>query len=482
MTTLTAYLSGLRVGVFTDEGAGDDYRFIYDDAWRRQSGRQVMSFSMPKTRAEHQGPEVRNFLQGFLPDDSRVTKRWSTQLHTANTPLGLLSKVGLDVAGALQLSPMDEEVLAVPGGLDRISDRDIEAHLLALRGDPAGWTLPTEHTGYFSLAGYQSKFALRKTGSGWAVPWGSEPSTHIIKPGITGLPSQGVVEHLTQKAAATLGLRAAQTPVEMFGDIPALVVERYDRLVSTDGVVSRLHQEDFMQALGLDPNDKYQSEGGPGVPEVSSLIADSLRPGRPVRNAVNEFLVANAFHWVTVGTDAHAKNYSFLHTPHGSSLAPLYDAASALPYEDLPNMHPRNVILAMKVGDDYRVQSAEPRHLQRLAEAAGADPDFIMTRAREMAEQLPDAISDGIRELEGMPLDFDRLNRFVDAAGRRSAALIKKLDAAAADGYSSPKGKKSSSSLAQQRGAGAQGREPKGTPHGGRFSTNRRPDADDVHL
>lgn len=47
------------------------------------------------------------------------------------------------------------------------------------------------------------------------------------------------------------------------------------------------------------------------------------------------FVDALAFTWIIAGTDAHAKNYSLLLAGPQVRLAPLYDVASALPYDDM---------------------------------------------------------------------------------------------------------------------------------------------------
>ena len=51
------------------------------------------------------------------------------------------------------------------------------------------------------------------------------------------------------------------------------------------------------------------------------------------------------------GTDAHAKNYSLVLAGPEVRLAPLYDVASALPYE---TAH-QKLRLAMKFGSDYKL-------------------------------------------------------------------------------------------------------------------------------
>ena len=62
---------------------------------------------------------------------------------------------------------------------------------------------------------------------------------------------------------------------------------------------------------------------------------------------VERFLKANMFNWLIGGTDAHAKNYSFLIDADDSiRLAPLYDLSSQLPYPDLLTQR-----ASMKIGD-----------------------------------------------------------------------------------------------------------------------------------
>src|SRR3546814_7809575 len=74
--------------------------------------------------------------------------------------------------------------------------------------------LDDSQTGKFSLAGPQAKIALHRTDSGWTDPHRAIPSTHIIKPAIPGMEDQELVEHVTMRTAATLGLRVARSSVE----------------------------------------------------------------------------------------------------------------------------------------------------------------------------------------------------------------------------------------------------------------------------
>ena len=105
------------------------------------------------------------------------------------------------------------------------------------------------------------------------------------------------------------------------------------------------------------PTGKYQEDGGPGISQITTLIR------RVSANAdvdVPRFLKANMFNWLIGGTDAHAKNYSFLIGADDEiRLAPLYDLSSQLPYPDL---------IAQRVAhEDWRALRLRPRDPGRLA-------------------------------------------------------------------------------------------------------------------
>jgi len=73
------------------------------------------------------------------------------------------------------------------------------------------------------------------------------------------------VERTNAKArlAAVVGLDVAPAEPRVVRDRTFLLVDRYDRFRGKDGMVRRIHQEDFCQALGVLTETKYASEGGP---------------------------------------------------------------------------------------------------------------------------------------------------------------------------------------------------------------------------
>lgn len=156
-------------------------------------------------------------------------------------------------------------------------------------------------------------------------------TSHILKPALEGFDDHDLNEHLCLSAARRAGLMAANTRIASFDDQTAIVTERYDRVAQPNGWLRRIHQEDLCQALGLPPELKYQSEGGPTPRAIVDLLRQVL-PGVAADDAVLRFLDALVLNWLICGTDAHAKNYSLLLAGRQVRLAPLYDVASALPY------------------------------------------------------------------------------------------------------------------------------------------------------
>jgi serine/threonine-protein kinase HipA len=176
---------------------------------------------------------------------------------------------------------------------------------------------------------------------------------------------------------------AASSTVMHFGDEVAFVVERYDRRI-IDRRIVRIHQEDMCQAFGVPPTKKYENEGGPSI----SRIVDFLRENSGSSSEdVQTFIDAVAYNWLIGGTDAHAKNYSILIGAGGRvRLAPLYDLASVLPYDEFD---PLKLKLAMKLGGKYRLRDISARSWEKLSEELRMDKKEITGRVCEMARKVP---------------------------------------------------------------------------------------------
>jgi serine/threonine-protein kinase HipA len=399
-------------------------RLNYDDTYRTDPAATPLSVSLPLQVPSHPHTAVSAFLWGLLPDSDRVLRDWSRRFHvSAASPVSLLSSpVGADCAGAVQFIP--DGWTSDDDGITWLTEADVATRLRGLAADVADWLGTGDRAGHFSLAGAQAKTALRldPTTRRWGAPQGREATTHILKPGVAGLDGQAINEHLCLAAARTLGLPAATTHVATFEDQVAVVAERFDR-VTVDQRVVRVHQEDLCQGLAVHPSEKYQQDGGPSPADIVTLLRRAL-PARDAAGAVDRFVDALLYNWLIGGTDAHAKNYGLLLAGPQIRLAPLYDVASMLPYEQ----DPKQLKLAMKVGGEYRFKAITVRNWQKLARELRIDPDRVRARGIELGNAVPDALTDAAGRLADH-VDSPLSSRLVDTAAAWSRRCVTALTA-----------------------------------------------------
>jgi serine/threonine-protein kinase HipA len=422
---LVALLDGKEIGRVQRDARGR-IKFVYDDAWRKAPDAYPLSLSMPLGAKEHGRSVTEAFLWGLLPDNERVLARWAAKFQvSARNVFALISHVGEDCAGAIQfMTPNRLDVLR--GGkedkVEWLSETDIAKRLETLRADHAAWRLPRD-TGQFSLAGAQPKTALLFQNGRWGIPSGRLPTTHILKPPTGQFDGHAENEHICLKLARSLGLPTAQSTVMRFKTEIAIVVERYDRQRKGNDII-RIHQEDVCQALGIMPTKKYQNEGGPSAFDITQL----LRTYSTDREAdLQTFIDALGFNWIIAGTDAHAKNYSLLLSGRRIRLAPLYDVASILPYDDYDF---QKMKLAMKVGGEYKLSLVGMRQWQKFAREMRIHADALVERLAAMAERLPDEVNAARAGARSEGLDAPIIERLAKELIERANACRKSLAAA----------------------------------------------------
>jgi serine/threonine-protein kinase HipA len=387
-------LYGVPIGELVRHGV-EDYELVYEESWTAAYDAVPLSLSLPLAPRQHRGRAVAHFIDNLLPDNPEVRQRWATDvgLDTAE-PFGLLEAYGEDVAGAAAF-----RAPSAPSRNSRsaVSDDEVAARIALLRSDETAWhENATPALGQFSLGGAQRKFSLARDPRGWAETPGAEPSTHIFKPQVKGYVDGELVEYVVMRTAQLLGIPSA--PVELFDHAGehSLVVERFDRRVH-EGRLIRVHQEDVLQALGLPRLRKYESDGGPGVDAVTSLLAEHADPHSRVRYAV-----ALVFAWMVISTDAHAKNYSLFLDPEGAVLTPLYDVSSLIPYVgstpdlDVPSLLERMASrrLAQRYGATSVVGDIGRVELGRIAAGCGLSLDELLTLTVAYLAALPQMVAD----------------------------------------------------------------------------------------
>ncbi|MBU6259782.1 MAG: type II toxin-antitoxin system HipA family toxin [Burkholderiales bacterium] len=398
MAELEVWMNGRPVAVWAALRTGTPV-LRYHEAWVRSDEGRALSLSLPFTAAlEHRGDAVTNYFDNLLPDSAEIRRRLRRRFHVrSDAAFDLLAAIGRDCVGAVQLLPSG----ATPDGWNRIEaeplkDADVERILQGVTSDaPLGPGMGDELR--ISIAGAQEKTALLQMAGRWYRPQGATPTTHILKLplGLVGnmradMSESVENEWLCGELMNELGIATAPTAIATFGATKALVVTRFDRRwqgVPAGGEqkprfkpgagtwIARLPQEDFCQALGVAPDRKTESDGGPSARDCLGVLAHSEKADADR----STFALAQLAFWLLAATDGHAKNYSIQHRRGGRyGLAPLYDVLSAWPIIGRgPNQVPyQRAKLAMAVrgrNAHDRLGEIEVRHWRRLAETCGPE-------------------------------------------------------------------------------------------------------------
>ena len=381
--------------------------FEYSPDYIRGGG-PPLSIRYPLSVVRAQGEKLRWWLEGLLPDDTETIRSLKREhgLVGGDYLRVLGTAMGTDCAGAIQFCPPEkvDHLLSESGKEEPITEDEIAAWLERIRVDPGNraFRVGRADSG-FSLAGVQTKVAVRRTpDGGWVVPDGPIPTTHIIKLARQDtFANEAVTEHLVMETVRRMGVAAARTRPARFGGMEVLVVERFDR--TGDGT-ARIHQEDFCQALGYRPDLKYEGDGGPGPEEIAHVLrqADPSNADANLRRFRDSLLCQ----WLVTSIDGHAKNHSVMLLGHGTAhLGPVYDLNSWLPYRQTTPTH--LLRMAMRIGSDFTIESADSPEAMRLtAERLEINPKETAERAAELSDKFPWALSETV---ESLPPEMARL-------------------------------------------------------------------------
>ena len=459
---LDVWLLGSHVGTLSQ--VDGRLGFAYSAQWLDQAGAgkgvatgdapgvappaSPLSQSLPLRAEPFDDRATRPFFAGLLPEgDKRRLIAQALQVSRQND-FALLDGIGGECAGAVTLlEPGQAPALANRVTATRWLD---DTDLLRLLDDmPQRPMLAGQQGLRLSLAGAQDKLPVVATDDGRiGLPLNGAPSTHILKPTITGVDGSVFNEAFCMTLAAALKLNVATVLIQRVADRQFLLVQRYDRLpiaktnaeasavagaAPSDGAPvevpqpqppTRLHQEDFCQALGVPPEHKYQNEGGPDLAQCFALLRQATRPSAPHILRLLDTVVFNAL----IGNhDAHGKNFSILYGHAGAGLAPLYDALSTAVYPHLTDK------MAMKIGGKYRFTEVMARHWAQFARDAGLSPAQVKRRILEIARRLPDLARDTQARFDAQGDSHPILGQIVALTAQRCDLTIRRLTAPAAD-------------------------------------------------
>jgi serine/threonine-protein kinase HipA len=362
---LNVYLSGKHVGTLERRGP-KRYRFRYSEEVisHHEAGAVVLSASLPVQGEEFAPASARPFFDGLLPEGAVRSSLAHSLEVSAEDGFALLQALGADCAGAVVILPANEEPDNRKGEIASLDEADLERliaelpqHPLGVDGRAAGVRL--------SLGGVQEKLVLVRSPNGeFGQPLDGAPSTCILKPEHERYPEIVANEAFCLRLARSAGLDAARAEPLEVGERPCLYIERFDRTLAGDGRITRIHQEDMCQALGIVPVDKYEASGGPSIAAIVRLLRKTGSPRaatdilKTIEAVLLNFLIGNS--------DAHGKNFALLYDPTvGVRLAPLYDLVSTQVYEA------SEPALAMRIGGIEDPTLVDIAAWKRLGEDAG---------------------------------------------------------------------------------------------------------------
>lgn len=425
MTALDVYLHRDRVGRL-ERLPQAKLEFGYESGWLEAGGAPV-SLSLPLRAEPFPDESCRPFFSGLLPEGGFL-KAVAKALHvSAENPFSVLEEIGGECAGAVSLMPVGTmppfERSSPPRWLDDeglarvLAEMPMRPLLVGFEGEDEVLRL--------SLAGAQNKVGLLSEDGRLAITRGDPPSSHILKKPDLDLPELVANEAYCLNLAREAGLAAIEAEPVSAGDQEGLLVRRYDRVEGGgDGTIRRLHQEDFCQALGFLPEEKYEADGGPGVGACADLLrAHASAPGPELL----AFLDALLFNLLIHNADAHSKNYSLLIGEDGSRrLAPLYDLLAVSVYG---GRYGRK--LAMKYGGEYRPRYVRGRHLDALADDLGVARRTVRRRAGDMTERVVNArvpARAALPERWQQAEVVDRIDGLIDDSTERLRAVAAERD------------------------------------------------------
>jgi len=361
--------------------------FQYESEWVMDPKATPLSLSLPLRTEPYADDSARPFFANLLPEGEirrLIAQRFGL---SEKNDFALLEQIGGECAGAVSL--------LLPGAFpdesrnyEELTEEELHRIITELPRRPL---LAGEKGIRLSLAGAQSKLPVYMEGDKVFITGGNSPSTHILKPPIAGF--EGTVENeaFCMTLAGRVGMPVPAVFIRKQLDI-LLVVERYDRKEDSGSGILRLHQEDFCQALGILPDQKYESEGGPKLSQCFLLLKDkSTRPAADQRSLLS-WVIFNA---LIGNADAHAKNLAIMYAEKGPRLAPFYDLLCTQVYPDLAEKY------AMKIGGENRPDWLQLRHWERLADELSLKKRFVLDMIQRMTGTI-------VIEAEKLAEDFQR--------------------------------------------------------------------------
>ena len=392
--------------------------YKYADSWLAGTNSFAISLSLPLREEGYSDETAGRFFANLLPE-GRIRHLVARRLGISEeNDFALLKAIGGECAGALSVVP-EEESYQAPAEYDYqpLSQKALSEMLTA--GDALAF-VASEGKARLSLAGAQDKLPVYFRDGEYFLPVADSPSSHILKFPDPQFGHLQANEVFTTRLASAVGLRVVEVELDDVAGELVCRVTRYDRKSDAQGVIHRIHQEDFCQALGLSHKTKYEQEGGPSFADCFQLVSNASTEPLQDTEQLLRWLVFNA----AVGNaDGHAKNLSLLYGEKGSiRLTPSYDLVCTRAYGRLDRS------MAMRIGETADPGQIRPQDWVLLAESIGVGRKFLLDLVGEMIERVREelgSVASGFRSSYG---DSPVIQMVVPSVERQSRRLVTMLN------------------------------------------------------
>ncbi len=413
MSNLTVCFEDQIVGNLSRDLDGSMF-FNYSTHWLRSKTSFPLSLILKLRREPYRGQEALSFFENLLPEaDVRHRIERFSGISSGND-FEFLRRFGEDCAGAITIHsfpPSQTDTLKkrkkkqtqieiTPQNVRKVIEND-EPLQLAMG-------LSEEELPRFSLAGAQNKFPCVFDGKRIFLPTEGSPTTHIVKLPIRvgeKLLDSVFNEFVAMQLANACGLPVPSTQV-IGSNYPVFIIQRFDR--ENNGTKwSRIHCQDFCQALGISGKNKYASHGGPELKECYQVIAEnSYQPSSDLL----AFIDWIAFNLAIGNNDSHAKNISLLLTRHGLRLAPFYDLVATALYPQFSTQ------FAFPIGGITRWERIRSNHLEILAMELGIKFNFLKSRWLQLffnLRSVDDSIFEQSKKIPQVGITYRKLRNVI---------------------------------------------------------------------
>ena len=403
-----------------------DACFSYADEYLSDCGSSAISISLPLEEKTFEPIKTKCFFEGLLPEG--FTRKCVAKWLRADEEdyITILSELGGECLGAIKI--VDKNGINVKSEYRLLETNEISA--LAREGASKSADIVTRS--HLSLTGASGKVGLYydEKNRKWYQTIGDAPSTHIVKQSHIRFKKIVANEQLCLMTAQNLGIPVPESfmirgnrisgkskrnitgsdNTEFSEDDEILfAARRYDRkLYGSKKVIDglpvpfRLHQEDFVQAMGISSSDKYEKNNDGYLKRAFDIIR--IYSAAPIEDQLRLWDIC-IFNYLIGNTDNHIKNISLIYGEDLKSirLAPAYDIVSTVIYDS------NTEDMAFSIGREYNINKITRDSFEAEAQHIGLGRKMALARYDNMAAQFKDALSKAMSDISREFRDADKL-------------------------------------------------------------------------